>query len=80
MVTLPNGTRYNYTQYYDQVLNQPYNYAREGLLKHLVSKRLVTSENSITRFMYQVFEKQMVFVLKYADLLANFKNPFFRNR
>ena len=80
MKSYPNGYRYRYTRDYDSKLNCPYDYAEEGLLKHMVSQRIVQTSNPITRFIYQVFEKQMVFVLKYADILANFKNPYFRNR
>lgn len=80
MKSYKNGYRYEYTEYYDKSLNQPYDYERNGLLKHMVSQRIVNTTNPITKFIYNVFEKELVFVLKYADILANFRNPFFRNR
>jgi hypothetical protein len=80
MKSYKNGHRYEYTEYYDKPLNQPYDYERNGLLKHMVSQRIVNTTNPITKFIYNVFEKELVFVLKYADILANFRNPFFRNR
>ena len=75
-----NGTRYEYTEYYDKALNLPYDYERRGLLQHMMSQRIVNTENPITRFIYNVFEKELVFLLKYTDILANFKNPYYRNR
>lgn len=80
METYPNGHRYEYTREYDKALNQPYDYERNGLLSRIASKRISETRNPVTRFICSVFEKQMVFLLKYADVLANFKNPYFRNR
>lgn len=75
-----NGTRYDYTVNYDKTLNEPYDYERYGLLSNMVSKRLSSTSNPITKFVYDVFEKSVVFLLKYTDVLANFKNPYYRNR
>ncbi len=75
-----NGTRYDYTENYDKALNKPYDYERNGLLQHMVSQRIVNTTNPITRFIYNVFEKELVFLLKYTEILANFKNPYYRNR
>lgn len=80
MKTYPNGTRYRYTNYYDETLNDPYNYADEGLFRHLMSARVTSSQNPITSFLVRVFEKEAVMLLKVTDILANFKNPYFRNR
>lgn len=80
MNTYPNGTRYSYTDLYDEALNQPYNYTKNGLMKHLMSGRVTNSPNEITRFIVNVFEKEITSLLKVIDVLANFKNPFFRNR
>lgn len=80
MEILKNGHRYDYTENYDRTLNTPYDYERNGLLRHIVSQRIVKTENPITKFICNVFEKEMVFLLRYADTLANFRNPFFRNR
>lgn len=80
MKTYKNGYRYGFTKYYDQVKNQPYDYEDEGILRHMMSQRIVNTSNPITKFMYNVFEKEIVFLLNYVDILANFKNPFFRNR
>ena len=80
MTTLPNGSRYNYTRDYDKALHQPYDYENEGLLKHMMSQRIVQSPNQITQFLLRVFEKEIVLCLKLTEMLQNFKNPFYRNR
>jgi hypothetical protein len=80
MTVYPNGKRYQYTKLYDEELNSPYNYSDDGLLRHMMSPRIVDSNNPITRFIVCVFEKEIVMLLKLTDILANFKNPYFKNR
>ena len=80
MKVYPNGTRYEYTSLYDDVLNQPYDYEKNGLLKYLMSGRITNSPNPITSFLVRVFEKEIVMLLRVTDVLANFKNPYFKNR
>ena len=80
MKEYPNGKRYDYIRYQDELLNQPYDYYNNGLLQHLMSPRMVQTKNPITRFIISVFEKEIVTILKVVDVLANFKNPHFKNR
>lgn len=80
MKVYPNGTRYEYTALYDDVLNQPYDYSRNGLLKHLMSARITNTQNPVTRLIVDTFEKEITTLLKVVDVLANFKNPYFKNR
>jgi hypothetical protein len=76
----PNGTRYDYIGNYEERLNQPYDYEKNGLVQHIMSARIVNSKNPITAFLVRVFEKNIVMLLKMTDILANFKNPHFKNR
>ncbi len=80
MQVYPNGSRYSYTRLYDEELNKPYDYENEGLLRHLMSARITNSQNPITSFLVRVFEQEIVMLLKVTDVLANFKNPYFKNR
>lgn len=80
MIAYPNGTRYLYTDLYEDSLNKPYDYRRNGLLKHLMSSKIVETKNTITRYILSTFENSIVMVLKLTDVLANFKNPYFKNR
>jgi hypothetical protein len=80
MKTYPNGHRYKYTKLYDDALNQPYDYSDDGLLQHLMSARVTSTPNQITKFIVGVFEKSVCMLLRLTDVLANFKNPYFRNR
>ena len=80
MRSYPNGHRYEYTQVYEETLNQPYDYEKNGLLKYLMSGRITNSPNPITSFLVRVFEKEIVMLLRVTDVLANFKNPYFKNR
>lgn len=80
MQAYSNGNRYRYTKLYDEELNTPYDYEGDGLLRHLMSARITNSPNPITKFLVNVFEQEIVMLLKLTDVLANFKNPYFKNR
>lgn len=80
MKVFTNGNRYAYIEKYEEKLNQPYDYVNNGLLKHLMSQRVILTDNEITKFILRVFEKEITSLLKVVDYLANFKNPYFKNR
>lgn len=80
MIVYPNGKRYEYIRFHNELLNQPYDYYNNGLLRHLMSPRITSTNNPITKFIVGVFEKEIVTLLKLVDVLANFKNPHFKNR
>ena len=75
-----NGTRYINYDRWNKTKNEPYDYAKNGLLIHLMSKKIVTTSNPITQFILQFFEKSMIFLMKYVDILKNFKNYHWKNR
>lgn len=75
-----NGTRfYNYDSW-EIVKHAPYNYEKHGLLNHIMSSVIVNTNNHELKFILQYIETSMVFVMKYIDILKNFKNIHWRNR
>ena len=75
-----NGSRYkNYNKWEDRK-NVPYDYGNDGLLNHIMSPAIVNTKNSILKFILNYLENSLIFVLKYIDILKNFKNPHWRNR
>ena len=75
-----NGQRfYNYELWEDKKY-LPYDYARNGLLKHIMSSSIVDTENSILKPIIQYLESSLIFVMKYVDILKNFKNIHWKNR
>ena len=40
-----NGYRFRNNYKWEDLKNQPYNYAQEGLVKHLLSHKIITKEN-----------------------------------
>ena len=65
---------------WDDTKNMPYDYRRKGLLKRVMSAPIVNTTNPVTKFMLDVYEYAIVFVLKYVDVLKNFKNVHWKNR
>jgi hypothetical protein len=56
------------------------NLEKDGLLKHLMSTSIVNTDNRYLKTILDFVENSLVFVLKYVDVLKNFKNPYWRNR
>jgi hypothetical protein len=75
-----NGHRFVNYRRYSKLLHQPYDYANEGLLKHLVSWRLAESTNPITKYVMHFVEESLVYVYKYIEYLDNFRNYNWKNR
>lgn len=75
-----NGTRYKDFYLWEDRKYTPYNYEREGLLQHIMSNKIVNSQNSILQFILNYYEKSIIFILKYIDRLKNFKNYHWKNR
>lgn len=75
-----NGNRfYNYYKW-ENVKNNPYDYERFGLLKHIMSKSIVNSKNPILQSVLMYYEKSLVFIMKQIDKLKQFKNYHYYNR
>lgn len=76
----PNGYRfYNYINW-ENKKNSSYDYARHGLLKQIMSSPIVNSNNEILKIILKYVESSLIFLMKYTDILKNFKNPHWRNR
>lgn len=75
-----NGTRYKDYCLWEDKKYSPYNYERNGLLKHIMSNKIVGSQNSILQFVLSYYEKSIIFLLKYVDRLKHFKNYHWKNR
>jgi hypothetical protein len=75
-----NGTRfYNYDTWEDKK-HCPYNYAKNGLLKYIMSNQIVNTNNPALKILLQFVESSLFFVMKYTDMLKNFKNIHCKNR
>lgn len=75
-----NGTRFEVYRLYESKLHTRYDYANEGLLKHLISRRLRDTKNPILQFMLSYIEKSLVFAMKSVDILQNIHNYTWKNR
>lgn len=76
----PNGQRYINYKLWGVTKQTPYDYEREGLVKRIVSKPIALSQNPVLKIVLQIYEFSVVFVLKYIDILKNFKNVHWKNR
>lgn len=74
-----NYSRRNYGLWDDRK-NMPYDYEKEGLLKHIMSRTIVQTRNPLLRKMLGFYEGSLVWVMKYVDVLRNFKNIHWKNR
>jgi hypothetical protein len=75
-----NGTRFIDYDKWETVKYAPYNYAKNGLLNHIMSQSIVNTNNNVLRIILQYVESSLMFVMKYTDILKNFKNIHWKNR
>lgn len=75
-----NGTRFNNYDLWEIKKHTPYDYAKNGLLRHIMSNVIVDTNNSVLQIIIHFVETSLVFVMKYVDILKNFKNIHWRNR
>lgn len=75
-----NGTRFNNYREWENVRNASYDYAKDGLLKHIISPAIVNTNNPVLLVILQFVESSLMFVMKYTDILKNFKNTHWKNR
>ena len=80
MEVLRNGTRFDNYRLYETKLHTRYDYANEGLLRHLVSPRIRNTKNPILRFILAYIEQSLIFSMKSVDILQNFYNYNWKNR
>lgn len=75
-----NGFRFLEYRKWENIKHQSYDYAKDGLLKHLMSPVIINTNNNVLRLLIQYVETSLMFVMKYIDILKNFKNPHWKNR
>lgn len=75
-----NGTRFINYKHWEDVKNMAYDYANDGLLIHIMSPVILNTTNPALKAVLQFVESSLVFVMKYVDLLKNFKNTHWKNR
>lgn len=75
-----NGTRFINYDSWEIVKHTPYNYTKYGLLSHIMSKQIVNTNNPALKIVLQFVESSLFFVMKYTDILKNFKNIHWKNR
>ena len=74
-----NGTRFNEYKKWETIKYTPYDYAKEGLLKHIMSPAIINTTNPILKTILQFVETSLVFVSQYTDVLKNFINIHWKN-
>jgi hypothetical protein len=80
MIVLKNGTRFNDYRLYETRLHARYDYANEGLLRHLISPRIRDTKNKVLQFILAYVEQSLIFSMKSVDILQNFHNYNWKNR
>lgn len=75
-----NGMRYKNYGDWSKSKQTPYDYDKNGLIKHILSPRIVNTNNYITKTMLYFYEKSIIYVLKYIDKLKHFKDVYWSNR
>ncbi len=80
METHNNGYRfYNYSKW-NVIKNAPYDYERNGLLKHLMSHTIVESKNKALQALLSFIENSLIILMKYIERLQHFKDYAYKNR
>lgn len=74
-----NGYRFKDYNMWESTVQTPYDYERNGLVNKIVSKPIHMSKNPVLKIVLQIYESSIVFVLKYIDVLKNFKNIHWKN-
>lgn len=74
-----NGHRFVNNYKWEELKNQPYNYAQNGLIKHLLSHKIVESKNPILQYILSFYENSIIYFFKSVDILKNFHNFNWKN-
>ena len=75
-----NGFHQEYLRFYDRKLHAPYDYKHEGLNKRIMSHKIYNTKNPILKTVLDIYEKNIVFILNYVDILQNIFNYNWKNR
>lgn len=81
MTVKPNGYRYiNYPAWEQLNPVRAYDYEKHGLLNHLLSHKIIESQNKTLQKFLQFLENTLVMLMKTTERLKNFKNYAYTNR
>lgn len=80
METRNNATRFINYDRWESTKYMPYNYVKNGLLNRIMSSQIANTNNAIFKVLLQFVESSLFFVMKYTDILKNFKNIHWKNR
>lgn len=80
MIIRENGTRYKEYNKWNNLEYTDYDYEKYGITNRTMSPAIINGSNPITNIILQCFDKSIIFVLKYIDVLKNFKNIHWKNR
>ena len=75
-----NGERYKYLKQYEKTLHEPYDYAKYGLNNKILSHKITNTSNIILQFVLNIYENNIIFLLKAIDNLQNIFNYNWKNR
>jgi hypothetical protein len=80
MKAYPNNYRhYDYGRW-EAKKNQPYDYARHGFFKHIMSHKIIESENETLQYLLKYLENSFIMVMKFVERLQHFKDYAYTNR
>ena len=80
MKTYENGHRFVNYDAFEQLLHQPYNYEKHGLIQHLVSHKITESKNIPLQAILRYVDRSFAMLLRYIDQLKKFKIYTWKNR
>lgn len=80
METHTNGYRYKDYDKWEFKKHKPYNYQKNGLLKHIMSHTIVESKNSSLQYLLKYIENSLFIVMKFTERLQHFKDYAYVNR
>jgi hypothetical protein len=75
-----NGTRFSEYYKWEDVKYTPYDYTKYGLLTRIMSNYVLNTTNPALKVVLEYVESSLLFVMKYTDILKNFKNIHWKNR
>lgn len=80
MIYNSNGKRYDNYHNWEVVKYNGYNYEKFGLLQKIMSNKIVNTNNNVLKIILNYYETSLIFLMRYVDILKNFKNTCWKNR
>ena len=75
-----NGTRFEDNYLWEDKKYTPYDYEKQGLLQHIMSRVIVNSKNPALQSILYYFESSLIYLMKYVDYLKYIKDYHHYNR